>query len=163
MGNGLQAPENLARTRTLGLEATAAHDGVRLGAATLGGGLTYTLTDARDHSRPGSSAYGHQLRYVPRHQLKLHADAARPLGPRTRIGLDLGARLTGARPVRADGSLDLPAAFTLDARLHLRRRFDLAEAALTLGVENVLDADVEIVRGYPMPPRHARLRLHLSF
>jgi len=162
-GNGFQAPENLARTRTLGVEATASHDGVRLGASTLGGGLTYTLTDARDRSRPGSSAYGHQLRYVPRHQLKLHTDASRPLGPRTRIGLDLGGRLTGARPVRADGSLDLPAAFTLDAQLHLRHRLDIATAALTLGVENVLDAEVEIVRGYPMPPRHARLRLHLSF
>jgi vitamin B12 transporter len=159
---GVYAPENLARTRTLGLEATASHDGVRLGDATLGGGLTYALTDARDRSRPGSSAYDHQLRYVPRHQLKVHADASRPLGPRTRLGLDLGGRLTGARPVRADGSLDLPAAFTLDARLHLRRRFDLATAALTLGVENVLDAELEVVRGYPMPPRHARLRLHLS-
>lgn len=162
-GNGLQAPENLSRTRTLGLEATASHDGLRLGTATLGGGLTYTLTDARDRSRPGSSAYGHQLRYVPRHQFKLHTDASHPLGARTRLGLDLGGRLTGARPVRADGSLDLPAAFTLDARLHLHHRLDIARAALTLGVENVLDADVEIVRGYPMPPRHARLRLHLSF
>src|SRR5690606_34329959 len=133
-GNGFQAPENLARTRTLGVEATASHDGLRLGTATLGAGLSYTLTHARDRSRPGSSAYGHQLRYVPRHQLKLHTDASRPLGPRTRIGLDLGGRLTGARPVRADGSLDLPAAFTLDAQLHLRHRLDIATAALTLGV-----------------------------
>src|SRR5690606_5722465 len=122
----------------------------------------YTLTDARDRSRPGASAYGQQLRYVPRHQLKARAEASRPIGPRTRLGLDLGGRLTGARPVRSDGSLDLPASLTLDARLHLRHRFDAAAAALTLGVENVLDAEFEVVRGYPMPPRHARLRLHLS-
>lgn len=160
---GVYSPENLARTRTLGLEATAAHDGVRLGDATLGGGLTYTLTDARDRSVPGAPAYGHQLRYVPRHQFKLHADAALPLTSRTTLRLDLGGRFTSARPVRADGSLSLPATFTLDGQIRLRHAFDAVAATLAVGVENVLDADIEVVRGYPMPPRHARLRLQLSF
>jgi outer membrane cobalamin receptor len=162
-GEGHYAPQNLRRTRTLGVEASAQRTGVRLGPTAAGGGLVYTLTDARDRSHPGAAAYGHQLRYVPRHQLKLWADAALALGPRTTLTFDLGGRLTSARPVRSDGSLWLPASFTLDGQLRLRHAFDLAVAGLSFGVENALDADVEVVRGYPMPPRHARLRLHLSF
>ena len=160
---GIYVPENLSRTRTLGIEASAERSGVRLGSATLDGGLIYTLTDARDRSRPGSTSYGHQLRYVPRHQLKLHTGAAFALGPATRLRLDAGGRFTSTRPVRSDGSLDLPATFTLDGQLRLQHRFPHVAAALALALENALDAEVEVVRGYPMPPRHARLRLHLSF
>ena len=160
---GVYAPENLSRTRTLGIEASAQRTGVRLGAATLGGGLIYTLTDARDRSDASAAAYGHQLRYVPRHQFKPHADAAVTLGPRTALRFDLGGRFTSARPVRSDGSLWLPATFTLDAQLRIQRRFSQVDAALALAVENALDAEIEVVRGYPLPPRHARLRLHLAF
>ncbi len=160
---GYYAPENLSRTRTLGVEASAEKAGVWIGRTALGGGLVYTLTDARDRSRPGAPAFGHQLRYVPRHQLKAHADAALALGKRTALRLDLGGRFTSARPVRSDGSLDLPATFTLDGQLRLQRRFPQFAAALALAVENALNAEIEVVRGYPMPPRHARLQLHLSF
>lgn len=162
-GEGYYAPQNLRRTRTLGVEASAQHAGVRLGPAMAGGGLIYTLTDARDRSAPGDPSYDHQLRYVPRHQLKLYTDTALPLTSRTTLRLDLGGRLTSARPVRADGSLSLPATFTLDGQLRLRHAFDSVVAVLAVGVENALDADIDIVRGYPMPPRHARLRLHLQF
>jgi iron complex outermembrane receptor protein len=162
-GEGYYTPLNLRRTRTLGVEASAQRTGVRLGAATLGVGLVYTLTDARDRSRPGDVAYGHQLRYVPRHQLKLHTDAALALAARTSLRIDLGGRLTSARPVRADGSRWLPASFALDGQLRLRHAFAHVAATLAVAVENALDADLEVVHGYPMPPRHARLRLHLSF
>ena len=161
-GAGHYAPENLSRTRTLGLEASLAHDGFRLGSATLGSGLIYTLTDARDRSQPGASSYDRQLRYVPRHQLKTHVDARLALHSRTSLSLTLGGRLTGPRPVRADGSLDLPASFVLDVQVRLRYGLPRATAGLALAVDNVLDAEIEVVRGYPMPPRHLRARLHLA-
>ncbi len=160
---GYYAPENLSRTRTLGVEASVEKTGLRTGGVTLGGGAAYALTDARDRSQPGSSSYGRQLRYVPRHALKLWGGAALALGSATRLRLDAGGRLTGSQPVRADGSLDLPASFTLDAQLRAEHAFSTLTAALALAVENAFDADVEIVRGYPMPPRHVRARLHLSF
>ena len=159
---GYYAPENLSRTRTLGIEATASHTGVRLGAARLGGGLTYALTDARDRSNPEASPYDQQLRYVPRHAVKGFADVRLPLGVATSVALNLGGRFTGARPVRSDGSLDMPASFVLDARLRVEHRFPHVTAALTLAIENALDTEHEIVRGYPMPPRHLRARLHLA-
>src|SRR5690606_21351824 len=95
-GEGYHVPLNLRRTRTLGIEASARYAGVRLGRVALGGGLVYALTDARDRSQPGAAAYGHQLRYVPRHQLKLHTDAALDLSNRTTLRLDLGGRFTSA-------------------------------------------------------------------
>jgi iron complex outermembrane receptor protein len=162
-GEGFFAPQNLRRTRTLGVEASARYAGLRLGRTTLGGGLLYALTDARDRSQRAASSWGQQLRYVPRHQVKAHADLALPLSSRATLRLDLGGRLTSARPVRSDGSLWLPAEFALDSQLRLRYAFDRVVATLALAVENTLDADLEVVRGYPLPPRHLRARLHLSF
>lgn len=161
-GEGYYAPENLRRTRTLGLEASASHRGVRLGHVTLAGGVGYALTDTRDRSRPEASTYNQQLRYVPRHTATAHLDLGLALGSRTALGFGLSGRVTGSRPVRADGSLDLPAAKVLDAHLRARHRFSAFTAVLTLAAENVLDADIEVVRGYPMPPRHLRARLHLA-
>ncbi len=160
---GHYAPKNLSRTQTLGVEASADVRGLMLGPAEVGGGTVYTLTDAVDRSMPGKPAYGQQLRYVPRWALKLWGDAALPLGPVTKLRLDAAGRFTGARPVRSDGSLDLPATLTLDAQLRAEHAFSTVTAALGVAVENLLDAEAEVVRGYPMPPRHARLRLHLSF
>ncbi len=160
---GYYAPENLSRTRTLGVEVSVEKSSIQLGRVETGSGLVYALTDARDRSQSGSSSFGQQLRYVPRHALKLWADAALALGPATRLRLDVGGRFTGARPVRSDGSLDLPAAFTLDGQLRVEHTFTTFTAALVFAIENALNAEVEIVRGYPMPPRHLRLRLHLAF
>lgn len=160
---GYEAPENLTRTRTLGLEASIEARGLRLGRVEAGGGAVYALTDARDRSRRGSTAYDRQLRYVPRHQLKLFASAALGLPKNARLGLDLGGRLLGARPVRADGSLALPASFTLDGQLRLTVPLERLTATLALAAENLTDARYELVRGYPMPPRHGRLKIHLTF
>lgn len=156
------APRNVGRTRTRGLEATAEAAGLRLGRATASAGLTYALTDARDRSDPASAAFGRPLLFVPRHQLKGHASADLALDARTRLRLDLGARRVGERPITADGSFVDPAYAVADAQLALTRVFDAATVALSLHVENALDADYYVLRGYPMPPRHARLRLRLS-
>ncbi len=160
---GVYVPENVGRTRALGAEATARGGGLRLGTAEIGGGLTYALTDARDRSDPAAPSFGQPLRYVPRHQVKGFASAVLDLGEKTDLRLDLGGRFVSARPVRADGSLLEPAYLVTDAQLRLHHAFETVTAALALRIENALDADYAVLRGYPMPPRHARLHLHLAF
>ena len=68
-----------------------------------------------------------------------------------------------ARPVRSDGSMWLPANVAVDSQLRLRYAFDRVVTTLAVALENALDADLEVVRGYPLPPRHLRARLHLTF
>ena len=102
-------------------------------------------------------SYGHRLRYVPRQQLKAHAGLG--VGP---LRLDASARLVGHRPLTTDGSQHLDPYQVLDAQLRYKRGFGKMTATLAVAVENLLDADYAVVRFYPMPPRHARLRLTLD-
>ena len=124
--------------------------------ADLRGGVTYTITDARNRTDPGSDSYNEPLRYVPRDQLKAYSTLS--WGPAT---LDLNARHTGRRYVTSDGSQFLEAYVIADTQLRLEHEFGGVRTELSLRLDNALDTDYESVGGRPMPPRHARLRLRL--
>lgn len=150
--SGYWAPANVARTRTFGLEASARIAGtVDLGRpARAEAGALATVVDARDLGTD------FPLRYVPRWTTK--AWGALSVGT---VRLDLGARVVGARFTTASGSQPLPPYAVVDGQLSVRQR--VGAALLTLGVaaENLTGVQYEVVRSYPMPPRHARLRLSL--
>lgn len=147
------APENISNTVSKGLEMSARAD-MHVGAARLGGGAIYAYTRAEDRSHPGSGTYGRQLRYVPRNQLKGYATLSRGL-----FELDVSARLIGRRFVTADESDSLPSALVIDVNAGIRKDVGPLRLSLFLFVENALDRDYAIIQHYPMPPRHARLRL----
>ena len=158
---GYWAPQNLARTRTLGLEASAetARRVRRTAVATAG--LALALTDARDRSDPGSDAFGAQLRLVPRWTAKAWAGAeARRGGATLRLGLAL--RAVGARPTTDSGSLALPAYAVADATLAAERPLGSVRAALALALDNLTGARYSVVPNHPMPPRNLRVRLALT-
>ena len=151
---GYWAPQNVARTRSLGLEASAqTARPVRLAGrrALATAGALATALDARDLGT------GQPLRYVPRASVK--AWAGLEAGG---LSLDLGARWTGARFTTASASLPLPPTLVVDAQVSARRRLGAVDLGLGLAAENLTDLQYEVVRSYPMPPRHARLRLTLS-
>jgi outer membrane cobalamin receptor len=148
---GFHAPENLARTRTLGLEGSARASRVlRLGGrpALAEAGALATLLDARDLDAR------QPLRYVPRWTAKAWGGLGWGV-----FRLDLGARVVGARFTTASGTQPLPAHLVLDGQLGARARFGSAEVRLAVAAENLTDARYQVVQSYPMPPRHARLRL----
>ncbi len=151
---GYWAPRNVARTRSLGLEASAqAVRPVRLarwaGLATAG--LVATVTEARDLDT------GQPLRYVPRWAVK--AWGGLDLGA---VRIDLGARWTGARYTTASASLALPPHLVVDGQASVGRRLAALDVRLAVAAENLTGLQYEVIRSYPMPPRHARLRLTLS-
>ncbi len=150
-------PANLRRVVTRGMEASLRGQ-LALAATALDGGLTFTLADARDRSDPAAPSYGQPLRYEPREQLKLHLGAARGA-----FRLDLSGRLVGPRFLTTDASMRLPAYRVFDAQLGYRRTLGSVAATLSLAVENLFDSAYSIVRFYPMPPRHARVRFTLDF
>lgn len=151
---GIWTPENLTRTVTTGLEASA-RAAVRPGRGRLDGGATFTFTRAVDRS--DGRTYGRQLRYVPRHQVKGFAGWA--VGP---LQVDASARLIGRRFVTADETESLPPVLVVDLQAGVRRSAGPLRVSLFLFVENVLDREYALIRHYPMPPRHARLRLVLE-
>jgi len=153
-GQGHWAPTNVGRVRVLGTEASAEQTWRLLHGTEMTGGLTYTLTDARNRTDPGSAAYDAPLRYVPRHQLKGHSTLA--WGP---ASLSAHARYSGRRYVTSDASQSLDPYVIAGVRLQLEHSIAGVRTALSLQIDNLLDTDYRSVGGRPMPPRHAHLRL----
>jgi len=147
-------PTNVGRVRVLGTEASAEQSWTLPYGSGLTGGLTYTFTDARNRTTPGSASYDAPLRYVPRHQLKPHSTLS--WGP---ASLSAHARYTGRRYVTSDAGQSLDPYVIAGARLRLEHTLAGVRTALSLRIDNLLDTDYRSVGGRPMPPRHARLRL----
>jgi len=156
-GNGYWSPRNVDRVRALGLEASGERTWSLAGAATLQTGLTYTFTDARNRTDPGSASYNEPLRYVPRTQIKGHSTLT--WGPAT---LTLHARYTGRRYVTSDGRQFLDPYVMAGTQLTLQHSVAGVQTSLELDIDNLLNTEYESVGGRPMPPRHARLRLKVS-
>jgi iron complex outermembrane receptor protein len=147
----------VAEVVTRGLELSA-QGAVRLTeGAGLNGGFYVTHTAAEDRSNPALRAYGQQLPYVPEQQFKAFAGAT--WGP---VTLDLTGRLVSERFITTDESQSLPPYQVLDARLAVTQPIGPVAMTLDLSVQNVLDTDYAVIRFYPMPPRHARLRLTID-
>lgn len=151
-------PTNVGRVRAFGAEVSAEGTWSLPLKTDQRAGLTYTVTDARNRTDPEASSYNEPLRYVPRTQLKAHSTLA--WGP---AALDLNARYTGHRYVTSDGSESLDPYVKIDAQLRLKHSFDDFRTKFSLALDNVLDTDYRSVGRRPMPPRHARLRLMLSY
>ena len=148
---GFWSPSNVARTRSLGLEASARASRplvllTERAVAELG--AVATLQDARDLGT------GDPLRYVPAWTAKTWGGLA--VGA---VRADVGVRAVGRRYTTASASQPLPAHLVVDAQLTARRAVGGVELAVSLAAENLTDARYEVVQSYPMPPRHARLRL----
>ena len=155
---GAWRPGNVGRVRSAGWE------GSLRAAAPLGWGaalaldLVLTRTAARDRTNPESTSYGQPLLYVPERQAK----AALTVGGAA-LALDLEAVHTGRRFTASDGSASLNPVTV--AAAGLRTRLDLGRggaAGLAVRLENATDRRYQIVRGYPMPPRHLSFRLTLT-
>ena len=150
------APQNVGRTETRGAELSARArllDGPRTAEA----GVLATWTDARDRTDAASSAFDQLLLYVP--ESLVRADAALGFGP---LRFDAGLEHTGERATATDGSASLPPATVVDLGLSGTLAVGPAAATVAVRVENLLDARYALVRQYPMPPRHVRVRLTLT-
>ncbi len=160
--DGFFVPGNVLRTRTRGAEVTVGFAPIAFGSVRVSADASYVFTDARDRSTPGSVSYGRPLRYIARHAAGSHAALETAVGT-TGLRLDVDGRVLGSRPTRADGGAPLPVHVVLDARARLARR--VAGVGVELGAElkNLTNTRYAVVEGYPMPPRHGRLTLRLSF
>ncbi|MDX1531489.1 MAG: TonB-dependent receptor, partial [Rhodothermales bacterium] len=149
------SPENVGRTRALGVEATGEGAWV-LGPALATARLAATLTDARDRSDPSAPAFDQPLRYVPR-----WTTTARAALTWRMLRLDLGMHAVGRRYTTSDASRWLDPHVVFDGQLRASHAFPHVEATLAVVVENLTDGLYEGVASYVMPPRHARVRLLL--
>ena len=150
-------PDNVSRVVTRGLEVSAGGAVHPTSSLTLQAGSIFTHTRAENRANPLSPAYGSQLPYVPEQQLKLwsHVDAHG-------FSLGVSARLVGTRFYTADESRQADPYQVVDLTAGYTRK--LADLTLRLSGElhNLLDERYDVIRLYPMPPRHASVRLSVS-
>ena len=150
-------PGNVGRVHTTGWEASLGlRTPLALGVQLRLDGIA-TATQARDRTEPSASSYDQPLLYVPDRQVK----AAVTLGGRG-LALDAEAVHTGRRFVVADGTASLPPVTVVAAGLRLGTSDPTGAFTAALRVENLGGARYELVRGYPMPPRHLSLRLSIT-
>jgi len=162
------SPSNVSRVRSRGLELSlrgrtqirsgGTLSGGTLSGGTLSGGTLFTHVRAENRANPLSPAYGAQLPYVPQQKWKLWAQLQW-----RGLSLSTTGRLIGPRYYSADESKSLPPYQAVDLRVAYEWKFSAGRLSLEAQIQNVLDRRYEVVRLYPMPPRHATLRLQFSF
>ena len=151
---GIYAPENLSRTRSLGVEASANRTWLLGRNTLLETGAVAMFTDARDRSDPASSSYNQQLRYVPKWTAKAWASATFKA-----LRFDIGLQAVGRRYTTTDASQSLDPYLVLDGQVRYIRSFGPVRATLAVAAENITGLQYEVIQSYVMPPRHLRVRL----
>ena len=149
------SPKNLAKTRTLGIETSVS---ARVNEELTVGAL-HTWTHAVDRSDSSSPAYNKRLPFVPAHLVKPYVSAKFGL-----VSVDLHGRFINRRFMTpaADKEDSFDPAFIASVQVSFGWNTGPFKGRLSTIVENAFDKQYTIVGGYPMPPRHARLRLVLQ-
>jgi Outer membrane cobalamin receptor protein len=152
------SPANVSRVYSRGLELSVRGRRQFRSGLAVSGGSHFTHTRAENRANPDSPAHGAQLPYVPQQTWKLWSRVEWR-------GLSVSAtgRLVGTRFYSSDESRALAPYQAVDVRAAYEWAFDGGRLALEAQVKNVLDRRYEIIRLYPMPPRHATFRLRFSF
>ncbi len=153
--SGVWSPKNLAKTRALGVEASFSakvDENLTVGAL-------YSWTRATDRSDSGSPAWKKRLPFVPAHLAKPYVSAK--FG---RVSIDLHGRFLDRRFTSAteDKENSLDPAFVAGASASFAWNAGPFAGRLSTMLENAFDSQYILVQGYPMPPRHLRLRLALQ-
>ncbi len=127
--------------------------------------LNYSFQSALDHTDPSGKtpdgkAYGYQIVYTPR-----HSGGASVRWDNRWVNLGASAMVVGHRYSEPLNSADNRLPAYCDLTLSADRSFDLRIGTLTLraAVQNLLDAQYEIVASYPMPGRNWKVGLFYEF
>ena len=157
--NGLQVwrPGNVGVVRTWGLDVSLRGRVAVTDALSLRAGSVFTHTRAENRANRRSPAYDAQLPYVPPQQLKLWGGVAW-----NGLSVDLSGRLVGARYYSTDESQRLDPYQVVDLRAAYRLPLPGVDVTADIGIDNLLDERYQVVRLYPMPPRHVSASLTVS-
>ncbi len=122
--------------------------------------LQYTYSRAIDLSNPRASYYRHQLPYTPWHSGSLTLSYAW-----RGFSLHSNTLYTGERYHQSENSVYNyePAWYTTDLRLCYKWVIFASEIELGLDINNLLDQPYAVVLNYPMPGRHLRGNISITF
>jgi outer membrane receptor for ferrienterochelin and colicin len=163
-GSGTVSPKNLRRVRSEGLESSYRWD---LPDRFLSFQVAYTTASSRKVSADflGDPTVGSQLVYIPQEMFTFSATGTLELSTAVvkEVGGTLGYSLSGYRYLTEDNTEFLPAHRLVNIGIRSR----LALGGLTLWarmeVNNLLNEDYQVMRGYPMPLRSYRGTISIEY
>lgn len=150
---------NMGRVQITGLDITA-RLGVTLHAGyilTLNG--SYTYQKSIDKTNPQSDTYNHQIPYTPQHSGSAGASLETPYA-----SLDYNVIVSGSRYTLAQNISSNYLNGYADHSLALRKKFSVHKLRCKASVEvqNLLNAQYEVVRNFPMQGRSLRATLTVT-
>ncbi|MBK9291965.1 MAG: TonB-dependent receptor [Bacteroidetes bacterium] len=153
---------NLGKVSASGAEMSLNMNSKLSGQWQLNQHLSYTFQRAVDRSSPESPAYGHQIQYMPLHALNWFGQASHANG----MWVALNAYFNSKRYYLPENttSNQLPAWTTLDLSLGSSIHKLGLPAQVKAEVSNLLNAQYEVIRSFPMPGRafHLTLTAHIE-
>ena len=160
VGTGIQvwSPLNINRVRTQGLEIDLSYESRVSRHMDARWVLGYTYIEAHDLSVPGTRSYGQQLRYTPREKLNFAASLSWKY-----LSISVDGQLVGRRYVTSDETMYLRPYQVFNGGVGYEIPFDGVRLRAGVKLNNVFNQDYEVMRFYPMPPRHLTMNLTLNF
>jgi len=145
---------NLGKVNILGVDANADLDMPLFNLH-----LTYTFQHAVDVTDPSSKTYGKQIPYTPLHTGGATFTLLHPL-----VHLSYSLLLVGDRYYMGDNNADALVRGYCDQGITLSRAFTLKWGTLELKAQvlNLLNAQYEVVRNYPMMGRNYKLIMNIN-
>ncbi|MCC6395676.1 MAG: TonB-dependent receptor [Bacteroidetes bacterium] len=161
-GSGIVTPKNLRDVRSRGLELAYAYSS---GGAALSVHYTRSRSEKTSADYDGDPNINVQLPSLPQETAGVEGSYVFDIrsGVLESVALSGGYTFVGHRFVTEDNGPFLPRYHVLHAGAAVR--FHLGSWRVRVGgdVGNLLDASYEVMPGYPMPLRNARLRCDVSY
>jgi iron complex outermembrane receptor protein len=159
-GNGYWKPENVQQVKSEGVELSV---NLRLRETKKWKYRMVSSTQLLNALVEKSSSLsnfqsGRQLIYVPHFTWNGNVSASL-----NRSTLELGATYTGARFITSDNSTSLPGFFLLNASYSQEIQFLKHEASFSIQVNNLLNANYQVIAWRPMPLRSFMIGLNFTF
>ena len=123
-------------------------------------GINYSAANSVKNNSdfPGDPTFGKQMFYIPAQQMKVNFNIAY-----NSTGLNLFYSFTGKRFTDLENLNYLPAVDLVEGNIYQNINFDKFSAQVRLEVNNILNADYQIISGYPMPLRNYNLSFSLDY
>jgi iron complex outermembrane receptor protein len=153
---GIWSPDNIESVRNIGVESSVSQSIAVAGNVSLDVAARHTLTYSRNRTDDTSSS-NHPLRYVPRHVLNIDASFTW-----NSLRFGLSGRYVDRRYLTTDASEWVAAYTVLSGNVSGRVLTEFGSLDMGIYVDNISDVDYQVMSGFPMPPRNARIQLSLT-
>ncbi|MBK8552328.1 MAG: TonB-dependent receptor [Ignavibacteria bacterium] len=158
--NGLWTPENIGRSvsNVLLFELNIGKEFSRDFNTNININYSYTQSTNKSNTPGSESSFGRQIFYIPMELAKCNVSLNYK-----NTGINLFYTFTGKRFTNFENTEFLRAVDLIEGNIYQNFNFGKINTRLKFEVNNLLNADYQIISGYPMPLRNYKLSLGFEY